>query len=280
MDERDLRPCLLARPNPHNRLELASIDPAGTPMAGSRDTAERQLARTLGDRLSKLHDLVYANKDTRVLLVLQGLDGSGKNGTIRHVVSKMNPAGVRVASFKAPTPDEEEHHFLWRIRQQLPEPGELVVFDRSHYEDLIVPLVAGEVDQEEVEKRIDEVNQFENDLVDDSVVVIKCLLHLSYDEQRKRFLRRLRRDDKRWKFSEGDLDTRDRWADFQAAYGDVAGSTSTAVAPWYVIPADHKWYRNWAVARIIVGTLRDLHLTYPQPDLDVAAMRRRLSPNV
>jgi PPK2 family polyphosphate:nucleotide phosphotransferase len=276
VDERDLRARLLARPHSNGRLELAAVDPSATPMAGSRERADRQLAEKLGDRLSDLHDLMYANKETKVLVVLQGLDGSGKNGTIRHVVSKMNPAAVRVASFKEPTPNEEEHHFLWRIRQQLPEPGELVVFDRSHYEDLIVPLVTGEFERDQIEQRIHEVNEFENELVDDSTVVIKCLLHLSFDEQRERFLRRLRRNDKRWKFSEGDLDTRDRWSDFLAAYGEVTGATTTSVAPWYVIPSDHKWYRNWAVARIIAETLDDLSLTYPQPDIDVAAMRHRL----
>ena len=280
----DLRPHLLAQPNPNDRVELAAIDTSGTPCMKSRKMAERQLAGALGDELSAMMDMVNANRDvaghgSKVLLVLQGLDGSGKNGTIRHVASKIDPATVRVASFKEPTENEEEHHFLWRIRQELPEPGQMVIFDRSHYEDLIVPLVSCDLDRAEIDQRIDEVNQFEEELVDDSTVVVKCLLHLSYAEQRSRFLRRLRRDDKRWKFAVSDLDTRDQWAQFQAAYGEIAGATSTSVAPWYVIPSDHKWYRNWAVASIIVETLRDLDLSYPQPDLDIEALRQRLSPH-
>ena len=285
MRERDLRPHLLAQPNLNGRVELAAIDTAGTPLMKSRQRAEQHLAGGLSDELRALTDIVHANHDiagqgVKVLLVLQGLDGSGKNGTIRHVATKIDPAIVRVASFKEPTENEEEHHFLWRIRQELPEPGQMVIFDRSHYEDLIVPLVTGDPDRTVIDQRIGEVNQFETDLVSDATVVIKCLLHLSYAEQRSRFLRRLRRDDKRWKFAVSDLDTRDQWAQFQAAYGEIAGATSTSVAPWYVIPSDHKWYRNWAVASIIVETLRDLDLSYPQPDLDIAALCQRLSPHL
>lgn len=277
MGDGDLRARLKACPSPGGGYDLSGVDPASTPMVSSRRVAERQLDGRLGRRLAAHHDVVYANQDASVLVVLQGLDASGKNGTIKHVISRMNPAAVRVASFKAPTPVEERHHFLWRIRQQLPDPGELVVFDRSHYEDLVVPLATGELDDVALKKRVRDVNRFEQELVANSTVVIKCLLHISYDEQRERFLRRLRRDDKRWKFNEGDLDTRDRWTAFQAAYGSVVASTATADAPWYVVPSDHKWYRNWAVARIIADSLADLGLRYPQPDIDVDAMRERLN---
>lgn len=276
---RDLRLAVGEQP-----FDLASVDPAATPhapsVAGSRDkhAALDELHGELGTRLGELHDLLIANDSNSVLLVLQGLDASGKSGTVRHVMSKLNPAGVRVTSFKAPTEEEAAHHFLWRIRKELPDAGEVVVFDRSHYEDLIVPLATGELDAGDVADRAREVNDFEHELVSSGTVVVKCLLHLSYDEQRDRLLRRLERPDKRWKFDEGDLDTRAAWDDFQAAYGRVASLTSTEHAPWHVIPADRKWYRNWAVANILADTLDDFGLTYPEPELDIAGLRRRLRP--
>lgn len=276
MGDGDLRTRLKLCPSPGGVFDLAGVDPASTPMVASRRVAERELGGHLGKRLADYQDVLSANQSTSVLVVLQGLDASGKSGTIKHVFSGMNPAAVRVASFKPPSREEERHHFLWRIRKQLPDPGELVVFDRSHYEDLVVPLASGEIDPVALNKRVREVNRFEQESVASSTVVIKCFLHISYDEQRERFLRRLKRDDKRWKFNEDDLDTRDRWSVFLASYGSVLATTSTADAPWFVIPADHKWFRNWAVARIIADSLADLGLNYPQRDIDVAAMMERL----
>ena len=211
-----------------------------------------------------------------MLLILQGLDCSGKDGTIKHVVIACNPAGVQVASFVEPTKEEQDHEFLWRYRRCLPSPGHIAVFNRSYYEDAIVPLACATEPAEVVDDRIERINELEVELVDAGTVVVKCFLHLSYDEQRERFLRRLRRDDKRWKFSEADLVTRRRWNEFQAAYGSVLARTSPDHAPWLVIPADAKWYRNWLVARVLRATLVDMHLEYPRVDLDRARLEQLL----
>ncbi|MEZ5217248.1 MAG: polyphosphate kinase 2 family protein [Ilumatobacteraceae bacterium] len=261
-------------------LNLAGYDPTWTPAAPSKSDAKDAVEGALAERLFDAHELLYASKERSVLLVLQGLDCSGKNGTIKHVVISMNPAGVRTASFKVPSEAEREQHFLQRYRERLPEPGQLAVFDRSHYEDVIVPLVHTDLDEDGIRHRIDEINDFERELHDRGTEMVKCLLHISFDEQRDRFLRRLRRDDKRWKFSEADVDTRRQWNEFQASYGMVAGMTSPDHAPWYVIPADHKWYRNWAIANLLIEVLDAMGLAYPQPELDIERLRARLeSPN-
>jgi len=273
----DLRTAFRARPAEGN-VNLAGYDPAATPMAASKSDAKAELVDELHEQLFDQHELLYAEDERSVLLVLQGLDCSGKNGTIKHVVIALNPVAVRTASFKSPTDEELDHHFLWRHKQALPAPGELGVFDRSHYEDIIVPSVLGTIEPDAISSRIDEVNQFEADLVDGGTTIIKCLLHISFDEQRERFLRRLRRDDKRWKFSEADLETRLLWDDYQAAYGTAIGQTSTDHAPWYVIPADHKWYRNWAIAHLLLGTIEEMAPAYPQPDFDLEDLRDRLAP--
>lgn len=254
---------------------LAGHNPAATPLMDDKSDAKAAL-KDLRDELFDLHELMFANEDRSVLLVLQGTDGSGKNGTIKHVVSALNPAGVSVASFTEPTEEEQQHHFLWRVEQEMPLPGHLAVFDRSHYEDLLVPLATGELTPDDIEKRMEDVRAFEQGLIENGTTVIKCLLHLSYDEQRERFLRRLRRPDKRWKFNVDDLETRRLWDDYQRAYGWVVAQTATDAASWYVVPADHKWYRNWAVASLLAETWRDWNLEYPQPDLDLAALQASL----
>ncbi len=256
---------------------LAGYVSDATPYVSSKSDAKDEL-EDMGDRLFDLHELLFANAERSLLLVLQGTDASGKNGTIKHVVRRVNPAGVRIASFTEPTEEEKEHHFLWRIRQQVPEPGVMGVFDRSHYEDVLVPLAEGTESDETIDDRFDDILQFEEELTDNGVIVVKCLLHISYDEQRERFLRRLRRHDKRWKFNEADLETRRHWDDYVAAYGEVVSRTSTPRAPWYVIPSDHKWYRNWAIARLLIETLEELHMEYPEPDLDLEALRTALEP--
>lgn len=259
-------------------VNLAGYDSAGTPFIDNEADAEDELEGDFADRLFDQHELLYANEDRAVLLVLQGIDCSGKNGTIKHVVIKMNPTAVRTASFAEPTKDELEHHFLWRYRNELPAPGQLGVFDRSYYEDLLVCDVYETIDEAELRSRIDEINDFETELHEAGTIVIKCMLHISFDEQRERFLRRLRRDDKRWKFAESDLETRARWNDFQSAYGRALGATSTDSAPWLIIPADHKWYRNWAIARLLIATFESMSMSYPQPDLDLDGLRQRLAP--
>lgn len=273
----DLQRQFWARPV-DGTINLAGYDPAETPFVSSKDEAKDELDNAFSDRLFDLHELLYASKERAVLLVLQGIDCSGKNGTIKHVVITMNPAGVRTASFTQPTEEEKEHHFLWRIEKELPRHGELGVFNRSHYEDAIVPLALDEIDDDELATMLDQINEFERELVDHGTTVIKCLLHISFDEQRRRFLRRLRRDDKRWKFDPADLDTRRLWNEFQASYGHVVGATCTEHAPWYVIPSDNKWYRNWAIAKLLIETFESMGLAYPQPDFDLESLRTALQP--
>ncbi len=268
---------LVAPVDEDGAFTLAGFPTGTTPGVDGKDEAKDGLDG-MADPLFDLHELLYAEKRRAILLVLQGTDASGKNGTIKHVVRLVNPAGVNVSTFDEPTEEERSHHFLWRIEKGVPEPGELGVFNRSHYEDVLVPFVHGEIDTDQRDQRIDEILEFEKRLVDRDVTIIKCLLHLGYDEQRRRFLRRLRRDDKRWKFDPGDLDTRTRWDDFQLAYGETVAATSPDWAPWYIIPADHKWYRNWAIATLLVETMEAMNLAYPQPDLDVDDLRNRLEP--
>lgn len=259
-------------------LTLAGFDPGATLL--SKSDAKDQLDDDIRPRLFDLHELMMANEDHAILLILQGLDCSGKNGTIKHVVQAMNPAKVDVASFTEPEGDEVDEHFLERIRRQVPEPGRLTVFDRSHYEDLFVPAVEDGMTGDEFDERIGEIIDFEDELTNDGVTVVKCLLHISYDEQRARFLRRLRRADKRWKFSESDIETRARWDEWQVVYGKAVGRTSTEHAPWYVIPADHKWHRNWVVGSLLVEHFERFGESYPEPftDAELAALRARLEP--
>ena len=259
-------------------VNLAGYDPGETPFVDSKSAAKKQLRGELLEQLFDAHELLYASESPPVLLVLQGLDCSGKNGTIKHVISAVNPVGVRTASFKEPAGEELEHDFLWRYRRALPAPGQLGVFDRSHYEDVIVPMAMSSMHPDEIDQRIADINAFERHLADEGTLVVKCMLHISFDEQRERFLRRLRRDDKRWKFSTSDLDSRRRWNEFQAAYGAAIGQTSTEHAPWYVIPSDHKWYRNWAIASLLIETLESMDLAYPDPDFDLEDLRARLAP--
>ncbi len=271
----DLRDEFRARPR-DGVVNLAGYDSADTRFVDDEDDAEDQLD-DMSERLFDLHELMLASKDQRILLVLQGTDCSGKNGTIKHVVISMNPAGVRVASFTKPTAEELEHDFLWRYRRELPQLGQLGVFNRSHYEDVVVPSLDDNDGDVDIDARLRDIVEFERNLVDDTVVV-KCFLHISYDEQRRRFLRRLDRDDKRWKFDPADLERRRHWNEAQVAYGTAIAATSLDEAPWFIIPADHKWYRNWAVARILVETFDSMNLAYPQPDLDLDALRAALQP--
>lgn len=258
-------------------LTLAGYDPGLT--YTDESDAEDDLD-DLRDELFDLHELMMANEEHSVLLVLQGLDCSGKNGTIKHVVAAMNPAAVRIASFLKPEGEEVEEHFLERIKRQVPEPGQLTVFDRSHYEDVFVPAVMDGMTGDEFDERIAEIIEFEQQLVDDGVTIIKCLLHISYDEQRYRFLRRLRRHDKRWKFSEADIETRTKWDEWQVVYGKAIGRSATETAPWYVIPADNKWHRNWVIANLLVEQFRSFGEEYPEPysEAELEALRARLEP--
>jgi PPK2 family polyphosphate:nucleotide phosphotransferase len=267
----------LRAPVSEQPLILDGLSTDATNLVDGRSDAESQLA-DLHDTLADLQDRLMAEERHSVLVVLQGLDGSGKSGTIKHAGRGLNPVGSSVASFKEPDAKEEAEPFLARIRRELPEPGHITFFDRSHYEDIIVPDALDDLSDKDITKRVKAITDFERDLADSGTIVLKCLLHISYDEQRERFLRRLRRPDKQWKFKESDLETRAEWPRFQAAYGAAIGRTSTEAAPWFVVPADHKWYRNWAVASLLCEHLASLRSEYPTLDGNVDELRARLEP--
>jgi PPK2 family polyphosphate:nucleotide phosphotransferase len=266
----------LLRPDGDGAI-LPGIDPRATPGVQHRDAAEAEMPE-LAERLDGLQERLWVEGSRSLLVVLQGMDTSGKGGTVRHVFSSMNPAGVEVAAFKKPTEEELAHHFLWRIERKLPAPGEITVFDRSHYEDVLVVRVRSLVPEQEWRPRFGEITAFEERIAAAGTTIVKCLLHISYDEQRERLLARLDDPDKHWKFNEADIEERRLWQDYQAAYEDAIRETSTAVAPWHVVPADRKWYRNWAISRLLIETLERMDPQLPRPDLDVEALRARLQP--
>lgn len=263
-------------------VNLAGYDPDGTPVApGKKARTLRDLADD-GDELAGLQERLYAEatKGGRraVLLVLQGIDTAGKGGVVKHVIGQCSPGGVEVTAFKRPTPEEAAHHFLWRIRKGLPAPGLIGVFDRSHYEDVLVPRVHELIPESEWRRRYEEINAFEADLVGQGTTMVKCFLHISYATQRERLLARLEDPTKRWKFNEGDIDERAYWSDYQAAFAGMLQECSPPHAPWYVVPSDRKWYRNWAIGRLLRETLTELDPRYPQETIDVDRLRRRLQP--
>jgi PPK2 family polyphosphate:nucleotide phosphotransferase len=275
---------LLRAPQP---VDLAAIDPRGTPGLPDEATAARepkawsvgQLAR-LGPELAGLQERLYASTQDgsdrrRLLIVLQAMDAGGKDGLVRHVGGVFNPLGLRVTSFKAPTKEELQHDFLWRIRKALPEPGHVAVFNRSHYEDVLIVRVHDLVSQDVWRPRYDIINQFERELVDDGVLLVKIMLHISRDEQRKRLGERLEDPTKYWKYNPADVDERARWDDYQVAYAEAL-TRCAAAAPWYVVPADRKWYRNWAVASLLKEILDAEKLEYPPSSFDVKAEKARL----
>jgi len=263
-------------------VTLLGYDPAAKPQApGGKARASRELVAS-GRELAGQQEMLYARGATgdprRILLVLQGTDSSGKDGVISHVVGQVGPAGVHIRSFKKPTPAEAAHHFLWRIRRALPGPGMIGVFNRSHYEDVLVPRVHGQLDEDGWQRRISEINAFERELAQAGTTIIKCFLHISFGEQRERMLARLDDPTKLWKFNPADLDERARWLDYQAAYAAMLSASSTEQAPWYVVPSDRKWYRNWAISRLLAESLAELRLSYPAADFDVEQNRARLQP--
>jgi PPK2 family polyphosphate:nucleotide phosphotransferase len=224
-------------------------------------------------RISDLQRVLYADARWAVLIVLQGRDASGKDGTIRHVFSAVNPQGCDVASFKAPTEDEARHDFLWRIHARVPARGMIGIFNRSHYEDVLVPRVAKRLPKKKCRARYDQINDFERMLVANQVVILKFFLHVSRDEQRRRLAERLSDPTKNWKFRAGDLDDRARWKEYTAAYRDLLSECSTPDAPWYVVPADDNKVRNWLVARCIADRLDDLGLEYPRADRSITGLK-------
>jgi PPK2 family polyphosphate:nucleotide phosphotransferase len=265
---------------PVGPVDLADYDPSSTPGVASREDVEAALP-ALNARLDELQERLFAaarggDSKRRVLLVLQGMDTSGKGGTVRHVIGQLDPNGVRLTAFKAPTEEELAHDFLWRIRAALPAPGQVGIFDRSHYEDVLagkvrklaLPMVIG--------RRYILINKFEQGLADDGCVVVKCFLNIGSDEQRDRLLARLDNPDKHWKYNPGDVDDRLLWPQYQDAYRIALEKTSTEAAPWHVIPSNHKWYRNYAITRLLVETLEAIDPKYPVGEFDVAAERERV----
>jgi len=262
-------------------LDLSTVDPASTPgFDGGKREGQKSLAAG-AVQLAELQEKLYANglsgDRRRVLLVLQAMDTAGKGGVVGHVVGAVNPYGVHIAQFKAPTEEEKAHDFLWRIRRQLPTAGMLGVFDRSHYEDVIVHRVRQFSTPEVIEARYGTIVDFENELIAGGTTVVKVMLHISNAEQKARLEARLDDPTKHWKFNPADLDDRELWPQFMEAYQIAIQRTSTDAAPWYVIPADHKWYGRLAVQQLLLDALSDLRQDWPAADYDVAAQKARLA---
>jgi PPK2 family polyphosphate:nucleotide phosphotransferase len=259
---------------PGSRVKLGDIDPGFKNRHDNREAAASEIEH-YQQRLTELQYLLYAERKQSLLICLQALDGGGKDGTIRHVLAAMNPQGCRVSAFKQPTAEESSHDFLWRIHRAAPARGEIAIFNRSHYEDVLVVRVHDLVPKEVWSRRYERINAFEQGLFEQDTHVLKFYLHISKQEQLKRFKQRLDDPAKQWKISESDYKERDYWDAYTAAYEDALSRCSTKHAPWFVIPADHKWFRNLAVARIIVEHLEGLNMKIPRPTVDLDHIRRQ-----
>ncbi|WP_229051209.1 PPK2 family polyphosphate kinase [Aeromicrobium sp. Leaf350] len=266
----------------HGRVDLAAIDARSTPgFEGDGKSDGKAALAALGPELAELQERLYAggraeSTDRRVLLLLQGMDTSGKGGTIGAVGGLVEPQGLVLSSFGKPTPEELAHDFLWRVRPRLPEAGQVGVFDRSHYEDVLIGRVRQLADPAELERRYGAIVDFEQHFVESGGVLVKCLLHIDADVQADRLRARLADPTKFWKYNPADLDERALWSEYRVAYEVAVERTSTDVAPWYVVPAGRKWYRNWAVATLLLEALRSLDLQWPPADFDPAAELARL----
>lgn len=260
------------RVKPGTNVKLEAIDPDDTgeyqKNGGSKIKAKAATAELIA-QLSGLQERLYADSTRTLLIVLQGMDTSGKDGTIKHVMSGVNPQGCRVETFKPPTPIELAHDFLWRVHQKVPPKGHIGIFNRSHYEDVLITRVHGLISEKEARRRWSQIKEFEALLQDNGTTVLKFFLHISKDEQRERLEARVRDPDKRWKFNAGDLEERKLWKEYQVAFEDVIAATSTEGSPWYIVPADHKWYRDLVVADRVVDTLAAMKLTYPDGPKDI-----------
>ena len=252
------------RVEPDVPVELTRWDTADDGGLTKADAKKR--TRELNSRLESLQELLYAENRHKLLVVIQATDTGGKDGTIRHVFDGVNPQGVKVASFKRPTPEELAHDYLWRVHARAPATGEITIFNRSHYEDVLVVRVHGLVGEDRWGRRYGHINAFEEMLVDEGTTIVKLFLHISKDEQRERLQARLDEPEKNWKFSLGDLAERERWDEYQEAFRVMLEQTSTSHAPWYVIPADRKWYRDLVVSELMVQVLEGLDMRWPDPE--------------
>jgi len=259
---------------PGKKIKLKDFNPTWTGDFKDKDSAREKLQKDI-ERMSELQDILYANNKYGLLLIFQALDAAGKDGTIKHVMSGINPQGCQVVSFKSPSAEELDHDYLWRCAKNIPEKGRIGIFNRSYYEEvLVVKVHPGFLDNQNLpgnnnydklwKQRYNEINNFEKYLTDNGIIVLKFFLNVSKEEQKKRFLERIEKPDKNWKFSYADVQERAHWDDYQEAYEDMFNNTSTDWAPWFIIPADKKWFTRSAVADVIVKTLEELKLEYPE----------------
>ena len=265
---------------PSGPVDLTAIETDAAPGFDGKKADGKSTLFAMGDELSDLQERLWAGRAVgtkrRVLIVLQGMDTSGKGGVLRHTIGLVDPQGVRITSFKAPTDEERDHDFLWRIEKGLPPAGYIGVFDRSHYEDVLIARVRELAEPDEIERRYGAINDFEAGLADHGVHILKCMLHISADEQKARLAARLANPDKHWKYNPGDLDERALWPAYRDAYEIALERTNTDAAPWHVIPSDKKWFRNLAIGQLLLETLRGLDLQWPEADFDVEAEVARL----
>jgi PPK2 family polyphosphate:nucleotide phosphotransferase len=259
---------------PDSKVDLARVDPKFTGKLSSEADAKAELDAHC-ERFTKLQYLLYADGTQSLLVVLQGMDASGKDGTVRHVFRDIDPQGITVRSFKVPTPEELAHDFLWRVHAAAPRRGSVAIFNRSHYEDVLVARVHELVPKEVWSKRYGRIVDFEKNLVQSDTHILKFFLHISPEEQLRRFKQRLEDPARQWKISESDYTERDYWDDYVRAYEAALEKTSTERAPWFIIPSDHKWFRDLVVSTIIVDTLEDLHMRLPQPHVNLADIARK-----
>src|SRR3984957_3483741 len=252
---------------PHSSIKLSRLSTSSTPAYKSEKEAEAEFEKHCGE-LDKLQEVLYASQKKSILIVLQGMDTAGKDGTIRHIFSGVNPRGCDVASLQGPTPVEAKHDFLWRCHAQVPERGMIGIFNRSHYEDVLSPYVHGLTSAKVAHCRMDDINEWGRTLTDQDVVIFKFFLHISHAEQTRRLQARIDTPEKRWKLSPADFEERRFWDKYAAAYEDILHRTSRKHAPWFVIPADHKWFRNVAISQILVDAMQGLKLRYPAPTFE------------
>lgn len=257
---------------PGKKVHLSHYDPDDT-LGWHKDKKAKASVEKAMATLDKRQYLLYAEHKRALLIVLQAIDAGGKDGTIRHVMSGVNPQGCQVTSFKVPSPEEAAHDFLWRIHKAVPAHGEIGIFNRSHYEDVLVVRVHKLVPKDVWSKRYDQINEFESMLAANGVKILKFFLHISKEEQKKRFLERIDDPDRRWKISEADFEERKFWDDYVAAYEDALSKCSPEDAPWFIIPANKKWFRNLAVSHVIAETLEDMHMKYPKPTIDISKIK-------
>ena len=252
---------------PGTRVRLSHLETSDDGGYSTKEAAAAVLVKHR-DRLAALQDVFYASEKHALLIVIQGMDAAGKDGTISHIFSGVNPQGCDVASFKVPTALESRHDFLWRVHAQIPPRGMINIFNRSHYEDVLSPRVHKQITAKEARSRMEDINNFETMLTRNGVVLLKFFLHISHQEQTARLAARLDTPDKHWKLSEADFKERKFWPEYETAYNEILSATSQKHAPWFVIPADHKWYRNVAISKILADTLEGLKLDYPAPTMD------------